>query len=90
MTQRVQLANTSTTRAGYLTLAAENNNSCASCGSRLSNIVSSRIYLHNHFDRADGALHDYLCCRKICYEDMVEFTKEIDFDYDRMLEPLDV
>lgn len=84
MKMKVQLANGFTTQGDFIEMMAENHHKCSDCGKKMTDLVSSRIYLFEHFDRQEGKTYNYLSCRKICDEDMREVCAEIDKDYDKL------
>lgn len=84
MSMKVQLANGFTTQGDFIEMMSENHHACADCGKKMTEMVSSRIYLFEHFDRQEGKTYNYLTCRKICDEDMREVCAEIDKDYDKL------
>ena len=81
----VTIANDVLSRARLIDYLGKNNYHCANCNKSLRVVPVTQAYLNEHYDREEGITNAYMMCSKKCYDDMKEWTDEIDQEYNRRL-----
>lgn len=78
---KVQLANGFCSKETFVKMMSANCHRCAECGGVMTKLTSGRIWLYQHHDQIEGEKFDYLMCKKVCYDNMIEVCDEMDKDY---------